>query len=152
MGVLICGLKSTPVPLYGWKKTMNKFLVYTVIAILLGTVTMVVPLAVHELNSPPVRNKEIVFEVETTDARTTESSDVLGLPEEPAPTIDSYDFSQADSETKVVPEETNNYQVTFTETDITSNLSSNLLSIGLMMIPSFAIALGVFVLLRKRTN
>jgi hypothetical protein len=128
---------------------MNKVLVYTVIAILLGTVTMVVPLAVLESNDPIVRNDDLINEIESTGAETQERSDMLAAPE-PAPAAKpEEEYSQTDSETfdKSPEEPVEPTVATWGEADVASSLSS----IGLIVIPSFVIALGVFVLLKKRS-
>lgn len=132
------------------RTTMNKVLVYTVIAILLGTATMVAPLAVLGPDDPILTNDDLISQVETTGAETTERNDMLAVPEPaPAPKPEEGEYSQTDSETfDKSPEEPAESTVgTWGEADVASNLSS----VGLMVIPSFVIALGVFVLLKKRS-
>jgi len=113
---------------------MNRILAYTVIAILLGTVTMVVPLALLGAGGS---TQDHVLE---SGGETLERNDMLTTPEPPAnqsADTESYDYS-------VKPAAA---ESTLRETDVASNLSS----IGLITVPSFLVALGVFVYLRKRT-
>ena len=104
------------------EKSVNKILVYTVIAILLGTVTMVVPLA---LLGP---------------SNLIQDNDVLTSPEpsaEQSGGIEPYDSSSKESVGR---------ESSLRETDVASDLSS----IGLMTVPSFLVALGVFVYIKKQ--
>ena len=127
---------------------MNKVLVYTVIAILLGTATMVVPLAVLESNNPLVRSDDLINEIETTGAESQEQNGMLSATKDPAPAPEPDDYAQPDSETcDIPPEEPGEYTVSMEDE---ADLASSLSSIGLIVIPSFVIALGVFVLLKKR--
>ena len=114
---------------------MNKILVYTVIAILLGSVTMVVPLALLG-PSNLIPDDNYLDTVPESGGETFERNGVLTSPEAPAEQLDdtaTYDLSTGES--------------TLRETDVASNLSS----IGLITVSSFLVALGVFVYLRKRT-
>ena len=118
---------------------MNKILVYTFIAILLGTVTMLVPLAVLEPSSPLLANDDSVSALDSggdkldRDGMLTDSefSDTTPVPS------DSSGIS---------PQEPELLDSTFNEIGASSGLSS----IGLMIVPSFLIALGAFVYLKKR--
>ena len=108
------------------------------IAILLGTVTMVVPLALlGPSNLIPADN--CLDAVPESGGETFERNGVLTVPEAPADQsadTESYDYSAKPAAA----------ESTLRETDVASNLSS----IGLITVPSFLVALGVFVLLRKR--
>ena len=136
---------------------MNKILAYTVIAILLGTVTMVAPLA---LLGP----EDSITDTEPT--LTVPEYTVTG-PEAGEPN-DQENFFGAD---KML--ECGNYSVQRTtpepepsepaatpdvspeEPELavkTADDSTDLSPIGLMTIPSFLVALGVFVYLRKRMS
>ena len=138
---------------------MNKFMVYTVFAILLGTVTMVVPLALLGPDNPILSNDDVISQVESEGSETPERGDMLTLPEEPsftvevpgeeAPNDELDDYTQSDLESsdkspEVPPEPT---VTTWGEGEVISNLSS----IGLIVIPGFVVALGVFVILKRRT-
>ncbi|MHC3129541.1 MAG: hypothetical protein IBV52_05635 [Candidatus Bathyarchaeota archaeon] len=116
---------------------MNKILVYTVIAILLGSVTMVVPLALLGPSNLIPDDKYINNE---SGEETFERNDVLASPDasaEQSGDTETYDIS---------PTEATKSESTLGETDVVSDLSS----IGLMAVPSFLVALGVFVYLKKR--
>jgi hypothetical protein len=121
-------------------KPLNKALVYTVIAVLLGSVTMVVPLALlGPDNLIPADN--YLKTVPESDEETIDRNGWLASSNESAEQsadTESYDASAiepaaADSNSR--------------ETSLVSNLSS----IGLITVPSFLVALGVFVYLKKRT-
>jgi hypothetical protein len=136
---------------------MNKILAYTVIAILLGTVTMVAPLALlgPEDSIPDAEPTLTVPEYTVTvpeaaepsdqersseNGGTFESNDVLASPEapvEPEPTA---------------PDEPSDPSSQYVITAKTAESPSDLSPIGLMTIPSFLVALGVFVYLRKRMS
>ena len=118
------------------EKTMNKFLVYTVIAILLGTVTMTVPLA---LLGPYDTIPEGNYNVSEANGGTLERNDMLASPKAPIEPLAPETFD-------AVPEKPEGYEITLSETDVALDLSS----IGLMIVPSFLIALGAFVYLKKR--
>ena len=112
---------------------MNKFLVYTVIAILLGTVTMGMPIAVLEsYNSNLDSDSQVTFSDSNGGSmQRNDSSDPSKVPPfspEPAPS----GTESADSNLGEI------------------SALSGLSSIGLMIIPSFVIALGAFAYLRKR--
>jgi len=121
------------------EKSVNKILVYTVIAILLGTVTMVVPLALLG-PSNLIPDNDYTDTVPESSVETFERNDVLTSPEpsaEQSGGTETYDSSSKES----VGSESS-----LRETDVASDLSS----IGLMTVPSFLVALGVFVYLKKR--
>ncbi len=109
-------------------------MLYVGLAILLGTVTMVVPLALLGPGDPIFDSKDPVNALEP-DGGTFERSDMLASPEVPAE-------PSAPEISDTVPE------TTLSKTDVASDLSS----IGLMIVPSFLIALGAFVYLKKRMN
>jgi hypothetical protein len=119
---------------------MNKILAYTVIAILLGSVTMVFPLALLGPNNL-IPDNNYTDTVPESGGETFERNGVLTTPEAPAEQsadTESFDYSAKEPTTA---------ESTLRETDVASNLSS----IGLITVPSFLVALGVFVYLRKRT-
>jgi hypothetical protein len=131
---------------------MNKILVYTVLAILLGTVTMIAPLALLEQPEQPMLTTTTA---DNSDARLSPQKDTLGAedtltaPELPEPTPSSPDFSTQGPES-ASPEEPNAENAGTYNISAESGLVSGLSSIGLMIVPSFLIAVGVFVYLKKR--
>jgi hypothetical protein len=94
---------------------LNKYVVYSVIAILLGTITITVPITLFNIkenqNTPYDRNNGNGFLPEGAD---------------------------------------NSLAPTTTEEDLVISPISSLKSIGLMIVPSFLVALGIFVLIRKK--
>ncbi|MGW8289258.1 MAG: hypothetical protein ACWGNP_03200 [Candidatus Bathyarchaeia archaeon] len=116
---------------------MNRFLVYTVIAILLGSVTMVAPLALLGADN--------LVPAATND-------NVLGAGEGPAERNDSLvgpDIAPQQTE------DTGTYDTSSEKPSFESGLgqadaASGLSSMGLMIIPGFLVALGIFVYLKKR--
>jgi hypothetical protein len=135
---------------------MNKILAYTVIAILLGTVTMVVPLAllgsgdsITDAEPTPSVPEYTVTAPETAEpsdqqrgsenGETFESNNVSVSPETPA-----------EPEPPVVPEPAEPSPQEPELTVKTAENPSDLSPIGLITIPSFLVALGVFVYLSKR--
>ena len=108
---------------------MNKIMLYIGLAILLGTATMVVPLALLGPYDSIPENKDDP----EVDGGTLERNYMLASPEVPVE-------PSAPESSDTVPE------ATLSKTDVASNLSS----IGLMIVPSFLIALGIFVYLKKR--
>ena len=117
---------------------MNKFLAYSVIAILLGSVMMVVPLAVLGPDNlvPTDSNHDVLWAGEENAERNDCPPDAQSLPTNPNST-DTYDNSSK-------------YFVHPTGTE-EADLASGLSSMGLMVVPGFLVALGVFVYLKKRT-
>ena len=115
---------------------MNKFLAYTVIAILLGSVTMIVPLAMLGPDNlvPADSNHNVLASGEENVERKDPPPDSLAT-QHPNGT-ENYD----NSSTYFVQEKGLN------EADVASGLSS----MGLMIVPGFLVALGVFVYLKKR--
>jgi hypothetical protein len=131
---------------------MNKILVYTVIAILLGTVTMVVPLALlGPSDSTPDTIPE--YTVTFTEGEEPSNQDRTG---EDSKTLDGGNFSaetSAKPEAPVEPEPSAESSSQEAELTVkTVETPSDLSPIGLMTIPSFLVALGVFVYLRKRMS
>ncbi|MFC1487427.1 hypothetical protein ACFLRN_07075 [Thermoproteota archaeon] len=130
---------------------MNKILVYSVLAILLGTVTMFVPLYVLEqrgtipegtyiLDVPDSEPSQEDRGIETGGS--FEANDMLHGPETPAP--------EPTPEPEPAPVESSNPDSEELEVWSTIFSSDSSSSIGLMIVPSFLIALGAFVYLKKR--
>ena len=139
---------------------MNKVILYVGFAILLGTVTMAVPLALlgsentiqDDTNylSPP---EYIVTVPESTDPnnqeRDLEEGGLLengdfsaqGKTPEPEPAI-PMEPSETPPETDGQPQEA--------ELVTTAENPLDLSSVGFLMVPSFLVAFGVFVYLKKR--
>jgi len=135
---------------------MNKIMLYIGLAILLGTVTMVAPLALIEPNDPipDVKYTVTAPELESNSQnRTFEDSQMLGngdfsaQTKTPEPTLSvPVEPSEADAApSEVSPQEPKPVVKT-------AENPSDLSPIGLMTIPSFLVALGVFVYLRKRMS
>jgi len=131
---------------------MNKILVYTFLAILLGTVTMIAPLALleppeqHMLTTTTAANSNtttISPQKDTLGAEGTQSRSELPEPVPSAPDFSAQAPESASPEEPAENAETYNIS---TESELVSGLSS----IGLMIVPSFLIAVGVFVYLKKR--
>ena len=133
---------------------MNKILVYTVIAILLGTVTMGAPLVVLE-PWDTISNGKNILDVPNSEQSqqergsenggTFEANDMLDGPETPEPELGPVPSAPVEpSESK--PQEPEAWSITLSGDDSSSSLSS----IGFMIVPSFLIALGAFVYLKKR--
>jgi hypothetical protein len=129
---------------------MNKILAYTFLAILLGTVTMIAPLALLE---PPEQHMLTTADNSNITALSPQK-DTLGAegtetaPELPTPAPSSPDFSAQAPESASPEEPSENARIYSISTE--SELLSGLSSIGLMIVPSFLIAVGVFVYLKKR--
>ena len=126
---------------------MNKILVYSVLAILLGTVTMFVPLYVLEQRDTI---PEGTYTIDVPDSEPSqedrgienggsfEANDVLHGPETPVPEPEPAPVESSDPDSE---------EFEVWSTIISSDSSS---SIGLMIVPSFLIALGAFVYLKRR--
>jgi hypothetical protein len=129
---------------------MNKILVYTFLAILLGTVTMIAPLA---LIQPP--EQPMLTTADNSDARLSPQKDTLGAedtltaPALPEPAPSAPDFSAQGPES-ATPEEPNAENAGMYSISTEPELLSGLSSIGLMIVPSFLVAVGIFVYLKKR--
>ena len=121
---------------------MNKFLAYTLVAILLGTVTMLTPLAL--LGAGDSNSVMVPPSAESTEQNGTfEDSQTLrgeNLTENWTDPVKPSESEQFDS----APE--------YTITVKTDETAADLSPIGLMTVPSFLVALAVFVLLRKRMS
>ena len=131
---------------------MNRILLYTVVGILLGSVTMLAPLALlGPGDSTPDTVPELVVTVpeageSNEQNRTFEDSQILEGGNlstetwtEPEAPVESDSPSESSSQ---------EYGITAKTAETPSDLSP----IGLMTIPSFLVALGVFVYLRKRMS
>jgi len=121
------------------EKSVNKILVYTLIAILLGSVTMVVPLALLG-PSNLIPDNDYTDTVPESGVETFDRNGVLSSPDASAEQLgdtETYDNSSKESAA---------CESTLRGTDVASDLSS----IGLITVPSFLVALGVFVYLKKR--
>jgi hypothetical protein len=139
IGVLKCGLKSMLTLFYELRKKMNKILIYTVIAIFLGAITMVTPLAVLKPSDYALAGKDSVSNAEP-DAEAVERENMFTNPEEPSASLEDQEVLDS------LPEEPAAYETVGNEEDVASSLSS----IGMMIVPSFLIGLGVFSGLKKR--
>ena len=117
---------------------MNKILVYSLVAILFGTIIMIGPLAfVHQNQLIP----ENILNGSGDNEETFEQNGTTLLPE--APTVPlTPDYSDR------APEDSNEKIITTTQIDVVSNLSA----IGLIIIPGFLFALVAFSYLKKRTQ
>jgi len=121
------------------EKIVNRILVYTVIAILFGSVTMVVPLALLG-PSNLIPDNNYTDTIPESGVETFERNGVLTAPEasaEQSGGTETYDNSSKEPST---------CESSLKGTDVASDLSS----IGLITVPSFLVALGVFVCLKKR--
>ena len=133
---------------------MNKIMLYVGLAILLGTVTMIAPLALlepedhipgeytipgPESTEPDSQDRFYeeggMLENENPSAQTKTPEPTLSVPVEP-------------SEPDASPEVPQEPGLTLKTAETPSDLSP----IGLMAIPSFLVALGVFVFFRKRMS
>jgi hypothetical protein len=114
------------------EKSVNKILAYTVIAILLGSVTMVVPLALLGPNN--------LVPADTTNTYSGSGEELSERKDTLAP---------SEATTQQTNETCPSYSQDsgLGEADVASGLSSA----GLMIVPGFVVALGVFVYLKKRT-
>lgn len=120
-------------------KSVNKFLVYTVIAILLGSVTMAVPLALlGPDNLVPTASNDNIFGARDG---TAERNDTLISPDATPQQTEGTGTYDASSEKP-------SFESGLGKADVASGLSS----IGLMIVPGFLVALGIFVYLKKRVT
>lgn len=104
-------------------KPLNKAAVYTLIAILLGTVTMIAPLALLGPEAYP--NDSL------TAGTSNKEIDGQGLLDTPRGN-DSYSSAPNSEQTAAI-------------------IPSDLLQVGLLIFPGFLVALGVFIYFRKRS-
>ncbi len=142
---------------------MNKILPYVVIAILLGTVTMAVPLALLGpsdytslteegtlIQPSPTEQEQPSAPTETPTE--TEQLDNQGRAYTEGGTLDSVPSEPLEPETEEPPVAEPTPEPEAVETDLIIESLSNLSPIGLMTIPSFLIALGAFIYLKKRRS
>ncbi len=151
---------------------MNKILAYTVIAILLGTVTMVLPYALLGPSDHTSLTEEgAVIQPSPTATEQPSASTgqyTLGSTEQPTETEQERAYAEgADVESVPSEPETQESETAVPMsppsaepeaapesalggTDLITESLSTLSSIGLMIIPSFLIALGAFIYLKKR--
>ena len=139
---------------------MNRIVLYVGLAILLGTVTMIAPLAVLEPYTPALDDRKLIVIPEDTVTapeqteppnqedffagdRTLEGGNfsVQATTPEPAPTE-----PLAPEPSPIEPEPTESCYTL----EVSSGSAPDFSAIGLMTVPSFLVALGVFVYLRKR--
>ena len=131
---------------------MNKIMLYVGLAILLGTVTMVVPLALlgpSDTSDALPDDKFIVTVPETAEPNDLERSQLEGK------TLGGGNYTIQSSTPEPTPEPATPSDVSPQEPELTMKTAespSGLSSIGLMAVPSFLVALGVFVYLRKRMS
>ena len=118
---------------------MNRLMVYMLVAILFGMVTMIVPLAVLK-NSDTIPTGQ--YPINTTDGLDDTQNRNYDS-ESPTESIDNGSSSEVSDET---------LEPIKTETNFLIESASGLTSIGLMAIPSFLFALGVFAYIRKRMH
>ena len=134
---------------------MNKILVYIAVAILLGTVTMVAPLALLEPEAS-ITDKDYTptgpEAVEPSDQqRASENGGTLESGDLPTETW-AKPAAPVEPEPPAVPEPAEPSPQEPELTVKTAENTSDLSPIGLMTIPSFLVALGVFVYIRKRIS
>lgn len=133
---------------------MNKILLYIGLAILLGTVTMVAPLALLEPEDS-IPDKEYTPTVPEYTIKGPEEPNNQERAYENGGTLGNIDVWTR-PEAPVEPEPTAPDEPSPQEPELvllvvkTAETPSDLSPIGLMTIPSFLIALGVFVYLKKR--
>jgi len=120
-------------------KSVNRFLVYTVIAILLGSVTMVVPLALlGPDNLVPAASNDNIF---GAGEETAERNNTLISPDAAIQQTEGAGTYDASSEKP-------SFESGLGEADVASGLSS----MGLIIVPGFLVALGIFFYLKKRVT
>lgn len=95
---------------------MNKYISYSLLAILLGIITITAPITLFNIKD----NQNTPYE--------------------------------EDNESRFLPEGVGNTLNQTTNTNFVSSHFSILNSIGLLVVPSFLVALGVFVLIRKKIS
>ena len=134
---------------------MNKILVYTIFAILLGTFIMTAPLAVLEpiqplpLTTEGDNNKILESERGTLGGNDMLTNQTLEDPSvdytpEPAPELPM----ESTTPSEPLPEESQ-------LCDLTSDTSlaiSGLSSLGIIIVPSFLVSLGLFVYFKKQVK
>lgn len=134
---------------------MNKILVYTIFAVLLGTVIMTAPLAVLEpIQSPSLITEEDNEKILESERGTLGGNDMLTNQTLEDPSIEY--TPEPDPELPVkpaapsepLPEEPQLCDSTSDESLAISGLSS----LGIIIIPSFIVALGLFVYFKKQVK
>ena len=130
-------------------------MLYIGLAILLGTVTMVVPLALFGPSDYTYMSEEsIIIQPSPTD----QATDNEKLDSQGRFYVDRGDLESNDTLAPAAPEPTAPDEASepssqeYVMTVKTAENPSDLSPIGLMTIPSFLIALGAFVYLRKRMS
>jgi hypothetical protein len=119
-------------------KPLNKTVVYTVIAILLGTVTMVAPLALLGPNEiDPAKYSTI-----GASDNATGSQELL----DNARGYENFGSPAPDSNTPGTGSQPNESYW------LTAETASSLSQVGLLVLPSFLVALGAFVYFKKRSS
>ncbi|KON29879.1 hypothetical protein AC477_05430 [miscellaneous Crenarchaeota group-1 archaeon SG8-32-1] len=108
---------------------MNRLIVYMLVAILFGMVTMVVPLALLKNNGTIPTGQYPNNTTEGVDDTQNRTFDNQGPPNE----------SNDNGSSSIVSDQT-----------LLIDSASGLTSIGLMVVPSLFLALGVFAYIRKR--
>ncbi len=108
---------------------MNRLIVYMLVAILFGMVTMVVPLALLKNNGTIPTGQYPINTTDGVDDTQNRTFDNQGSPNE---SKDNGSISIVEDQTLLI------------------DSASGLTSIGLMVIPSLFLALGVFAYIRKR--
>jgi hypothetical protein len=124
-------------------------MLYVGLAILLGTATMVVPLALLGPSDTLPDDRYIVTVPETAEPNNTERGQLNGT------TLGGGNYTVQSSSPEATPEPAAPSEVSPQEPELTVKTAespSDLSAIGLMTVPSFLVALGVFVYLRKRIS
>ena len=133
---------------------MNKILVYTIFAILLGTVIMTAPLAVLEpIQSPSFTIEEDNEKILESERGTLGGNDMLTNQTLEDPNVEY--TSEPDPELPVepaAPSEPLPEEPQLCDSTSESLAISGLSSLGIMIIPSFLVALGLFVYFKKQVK
>ncbi len=133
---------------------MNKLVLYVGLAILLGTVSMIAPLALLKDDNPLSEDKFLVTTsggaLENQTREYSNNNETLGLDSTsdylftPPPAEPQFSDSEV-----VGPEEVKPTSALIVDSD---EPITDLSPIALITVPSFLIALGVFVLLRRQVS
>lgn len=115
-------------------------MIYIGLAVLLGSVTMVIPIILLSTTNPSlgINNFDGPPEIGSNDSERTYQNGV---------SIESNDSLTA-PDSKPYPVEVEENKLTFGETELSSSLSS----IGWITVPSFLFALGFFIFIRRRIS
>lgn len=134
---------------------MNKILVYTIFAILLGTIIMTAPLALLEptqslLHTTEEDNSKILeFDRDTLQSNDMWTNQTLGESNgEHTSESDPEHTTQPSVPPEPLPEEPRLVDSTYDD----SLTVSGLYPLGVMIVPSFLVALGIFVYFKKHVN